>query len=109
MTTYGRTVCIALTVALVSLASSLSAQNLVGRVTSGRFGIKAGVISRMDMGGDLNLHSEIGSAAQVFADFPKGKGFYFGTAFDFYYIEINRSNQIMIEPNMKNGKLNDNI
>ena len=87
-------------VVLISLSASVSAQNLVGRVTGGRFGIKAGVISRMTMDGDLKLNSEIGSTAQVFADFPKGEGFYFGTAFDFYYIEINRSNQIMIEPNI---------
>jgi len=97
---FGQIVCVILTVVLIGLSGSVSAQNLVGRVTSGRFGIKAGLISRMNMRGDLKLQSEIGSSAQVFADFPKGKGFYFAAAFDFHYIEINRSNQIMIEPNI---------
>jgi hypothetical protein len=91
---------VAVAAALLGLAPSVSAQNLVGRSTSGKFGIKVGVISRMNMRGDRNLQSEIGSTAQVFADFPKGKGFYFSTAFDFYYVEINRSNQIMIEPSV---------
>ena len=52
----------------------------------------------MNFNDNLNRRSEIGSTGQVFADFPKGRGFYLSTAFDFYYVEINRSNQIMIEP-----------
>jgi len=105
---FGRITCVILTVVLIGLSGSVSAQNLVGRVTSGRFGIKVGLISRMNMRGDLKLQSEFGFTAQVFADFPKGKGFYFSTAFDFYsikirrsnYIENNRSSQMMIEPNI---------
>ena len=83
---------------LLGMASSASAQNLVGRTTRGLFGIKVGIISRMNFNDNLNRRSEIGSTGQVFADFPKGRGFYLSTAFDFYYVEINRSNQIMIEP-----------
>ena len=76
-----------------------SAQNLVGRPSSGLFGVKVGVLSRMDLiADDWYLQSEIGSCAQVYADIPKGNDFYLTTAFSFYYIEINRSNQIMIEP-----------
>ena len=97
---FGRIVSVLVTAVLLSLSPSVLAQNLVGRVSSGLFGIKAGMISRMNMRGGLRLHSEIGSSAQVFVDFPKGKGFYISTAFDFYYIEINRSNQIMIEPSI---------
>jgi len=74
-----------------------SAQNLLGRPTSGLFGIKAGVISRMNLDTYPVLQSEIGSCGQVYADFPMGRGFYVTTAFDFYYIEISRSNQIMLE------------
>lgn len=98
MNRLSRNIVLAAIAVLIGPASSVSAQNLVGIATRGKFGIKVGVISRMNMRGDLDLHSEIGSSAQVFADFPKGRGFYFSTAFDFYYVEINRSNQIMIEP-----------
>jgi len=49
---------------------------------------------------DWYLQSEIGSCAQVYADIPRGKEFYLTTAFSFYYVEINRSNQIMIEPSI---------
>ena len=87
-------------IVVVGLTPAASAQNLVGRVSSGVFGIKAGVISRMTMDGVTRLNSEIGSTAQLFVDFPRGKGFYMSVAFDFYYIEINRSNQVMIEPNI---------
>lgn len=77
-----------------------SAQNLVGQPTSGVFGIKAGVISRMNLDTYPFLQSEIGSCAQVYADFPMGREFYITTAFDFYYIEISRSNQIMLETSL---------
>jgi hypothetical protein len=68
--------------------------------TRGTFGLKVGVISRMSMKDGFRLKSEIGSTGQVFGDFPKGRGWSLTTAFDFYYVEINRSNQIMIEPNV---------
>jgi hypothetical protein len=74
-----------------------SGQNLLGKPTSGVFGLKAGVISRMDFDTDRPLQSEIGSCAQVFADFPQGRDIYLATAFDFYYIGISRANQVMID------------
>jgi len=77
-----------------------SAQNLLGRPTSGLFGIRAGVISRMNLDTYPVLQSEIGSCGQVYADFPMGREFYVSTAFDFYYIEISRSNQIMLETSL---------
>lgn len=83
---------------LLGMAPSIHSQNLVGRTTSGLFGLKVGVISRMDLRGERRLNTEIGSTAQVFADFRKGQRLFIATAFDFYYVEVNRSNQIMIEP-----------
>ena len=82
---------------LLCVASSISGQNLMGRPTSGVFGLKAGVISRMNFDTNLPLQSEVGSCGQVFADLPQGREFYLTGAFDFYYIELSRSNQIMIE------------
>jgi hypothetical protein len=90
--------------AFVCAPGSSSAQNLVGRPTSGLFGIKAGVISRMNLDTYPVLQSEIGSCGQVYADFPMGREFYFTTAFDFYYIEISRSNQIMLEASLGGKK-----
>ena len=84
----------------VGTGTDILAQNLVGRSTRGVFGLKVGVISRMNMTGDRDLRSEVGSCIQVYADIPKGKNYYLSAAFDFYYIEINRTNQIMIEPNL---------
>jgi hypothetical protein len=69
----------------------------MGRPTSGVFGLKAGVMSRMDFDTDRPLQSEVGSCAQVFADLPQGRDFYLTAAFDFYYIGISRNNQIMID------------
>jgi hypothetical protein len=76
------------------------AQNLLGNTTSGLFGFKVGLISRMDLRSTPPLSSEIGSTAQVFAYFPAGRRYYWTTAFDFYYIQIVNSNQVMIEPNI---------
>ena len=82
---------------LPCVTSSISGQNLLGRPTSGVFGLKAGVISRMDFDAYQPLQSEIGSSAQVFADLPQGREFYLTAAFDFYYIGISRSHQVMID------------
>jgi hypothetical protein len=76
----------------------LSAQNLVGRSSSGLIGAKVGLIGRMNLSSEPALQSTIGSSAQVFAYFPFGSRFYFTSAFDFYYIQIVNSNQVMIEP-----------
>ena len=84
-------------VIILGMTADAAAQNLVGRPTRGIFGLKLGVVSRMNMTGGRQLHSEIGSCAQVYADLPQGKRFYLSAAFDFYYVEIARSNQIMIE------------
>jgi hypothetical protein len=82
---------------LICVTSSISGQNLLGKPTSGVFGLKAGVISRMDFDTNPPLQSEVGSCAQVYADLPQGREFYLTGAFDFYYIELNRCNQVMIE------------
>ena len=82
---------------LLCVTSSISGQNLMGRPTSGVFGLKAGVVSRMNFDTNLPLQTAVGSCAQVFADLPQGREFYLTGAFDFYYVEINHSNQIMIE------------
>jgi hypothetical protein len=80
--------------------SQAGAQNLFGKTTSGLFGFKVGLISRMDLSSTPPLSSEIGSTAQVFAYFPAGRQYYWTAAFDFYYIQIVNSNQVMIEPNI---------
>ena len=70
----------------------------MGRPTSGLIGVKAGVISRMNLDITPARQSGIGSCAQVFTDFPVGHNVYFTTAFDFYYVAFGGANQIMIEP-----------
>ena len=80
--------------------ATAAAQNLLGNPTSGRFGIKVGVVSRMKLSTTPSLNSEIGSCAQVYIDLPKGRQVFLSPAFDFYYIEINRANQIMIEASL---------
>lgn len=82
------------------MSAPAGAENLVGRPTSGVIGVKAGVISRMNLNMSPARQSGIGSCAQVYADFPMGRQVYFTTAFDFYYIEFGGANQIMIEPNV---------
>lgn len=82
---------------LLCVTSSVSGQNLLGRPTSGVFGLKAGVIGRMDFDTYKPLQSKIGSCAQVFADLPQGRELFLTAAFDFYYIEISRTSQIMID------------
>ena len=59
-----------------------------------------GLIGRMNLASEPPLRSEIGSSAQVLGYFPFGDRFYFTTAFDFHYIQIVNSNQVMIEPNI---------
>lgn len=88
---------LAMVVVLLVLAPSVSAQNLVGRRTSGLMGVKLGVISRMSMRGDVELQSHASPTVQVFADFPKFKDFYLAIAFDFYYLTIRRSNEIKVK------------
>lgn len=100
MKSYLRPISLVLLAVALWVAPEAQAQNLVGRPSSGLFGIKVGVISRMNLEGIRPLHTEIGSTAQVFADFPKGRDFYFVAAFDFYYVEISRSNTVMIEPSL---------
>jgi hypothetical protein len=73
------------------------AAEVIRRPTSGIFGLKVGVISRMNIRGDLDLHTEIGSTGQVYTDFPIWRRLYFSTSFDFYYVEIVRQNDVMIE------------
>ena len=58
------------------------------------------MIGRMNLSSHPPLHSRIGSTGQVFAYFPLGRDFHLTSAFDFYYIQIVNSNQVMIEPNM---------
>jgi hypothetical protein len=67
------------------------------RPTKGVFGIKLGLISRANIRGDLELETEIGSSAQVYADFPIFKDLFLTASVDFYYIQIIRQNDIMIE------------
>ncbi len=81
-------------------SAEIAAQNLVGIPTRGTLGLKAGVLSRMTVESGMEMHTEIASTAQVFGDFPKGRGWSLSTAFDFHYVEINRSNQVMIEPSL---------
>jgi hypothetical protein len=54
----------------------------------------------MDMRSQPTLSSEIGSTAEVFAYFPAGNQYSWTAAFDFYYVQIVNSNQVMIEPNV---------
>ncbi len=91
---------IVLVLAQLGLCSSAAAQNLLGQTTSGLFGFKAGMIGRMNLSTEPPLQSRIGSTAQVFAYFPMGNKYHLTAAFDFYYIRIVNSHQIMIEPNM---------
>lgn len=82
---------------VIGLVYDVSAQNLVGRPTRTIMGLKIGLITRMDLKADPNLQSEVGSNFGMFADFPKGKENYLSVALDFYYIEITRENQVMVE------------
>ncbi|MEW5796603.1 MAG: hypothetical protein AB1772_09600 [Candidatus Zixiibacteriota bacterium] len=87
---------------ILSLCTTMTVygQNLLGNPTGGRFGVKVGVVSRMKLTTTPTRSSEIGSCAQVYIDLPQGRQFFLSPAFDFYYIEINRANQIMIEANL---------
>jgi hypothetical protein len=82
---------------LLTLSPSPDATEIIDKPTSGIFGVKVGVISRVNIRGDLNLHTEIGSTGQVFMDFPMFSSLYLSTSIDFYYVEIVRQNDVMIE------------
>lgn len=51
----------------------------------------------MNLDADWPVHSEVGSTFELYADFPKGKENYLSVALDFYYVEINRAQQVMAE------------
>ena len=91
---------IATLLSLYFITSPVAGQNLLGQPTRGIVGLKAGVISRMDYDTDWTLQSGVGSCAQIFADFPQGRGFYLTAEFDFYFIGISNASQIMIDPSM---------
>lgn len=82
---------------IVGTADFGRAEIISTQPTRGVFGLKIGLASRANIRGDLHLRTEIGSSAQVYADFPLFSDFFFTTAFDFYYVEIVRQNDIMIE------------
>jgi len=79
------------------LAVPAIAGKVVEQPTHGIFGAKVGIMSRANIRGDLYLRTEIGSTAQVYADFPVWRRFYLATSFDFYYIELVRNNDVMID------------
>lgn len=96
--TFGKCACILLIICLI--AATVSAGVTRPEPTRGTFGAKVGLMSRAHVGGDLDLQTEVGSTAQVYADFPMW-GRLFGTAaFDFYYIELVRNNNVMIDASL---------
>jgi len=72
--------------------------------TSGLVGIKAGLFSRTNIDGEtttdgenVSFRTQVGSSAQLYADFTLFSKTYLSTSFDFYYVQIVRNNQIMLE------------
>ena len=90
-----------LQVLLIGSDVSASVKNKAGRRGSGVVGLKAGLFSRSEFKGDKAVfRTQVGSTAELLAEFPLGREFYLTTAFDFYYIQIVNDNQIMLEPSL---------
>lgn len=84
--------------------SSGMAQSATRAGSSGLVGVKLGLYSRTHFDGetgiageDISLRAQVGSSAQLFADFNLYREFFLSSSFDFYYVEIVRDNQIMLE------------
>jgi len=90
----------ALTLLAAIMVGTARADKVVPRPTRGIFGVKVGVMSRANMRGDLKLQTAVGSTAEVYADFPVAARLHVSTAFDFYYIQLVRDNDIMIDANL---------
>ena len=82
-------------------AGAIQPRPLKASASSGLVGLKGGLYSRSQFKGDsVSFRTQVGSSAQLFADFSLFDKFYVTTAFDFYYVQIVNDNQIMLEPSL---------
>lgn len=89
-----------LTILVAITTGSACADKVVKSPTRGIFGAKVGIMSRANVRGDLRLRTAVGSTGQVYADLPITTRLYVATSFDFYYIQLVRDNDIMIDANV---------